>query len=92
VGKLITQGSYSIVYDGQGLQTWVTDSGTTTGYAFHVMSGGKIVGEYHIHPNGKRMYSGNFRLFANNSFGNLMVGQARNWQWLCDKVADQVTG
>jgi hypothetical protein len=93
VVSMIITGQYQIVYDGKGLVTWKTASGTSTGYKFNVIAQGKIIGEYHIHPNRNRRFpwaSGNFRLFVDNSFGSALIGRATDWQWLCDHVSDQI--
>lgn len=85
---MIITGQYRILYDGRGLQS----GNGSTWYAFQIVApDGKVIGEYHIHPRrGGGFASGNLRLFANNSFGEVLIGRATDWQWLCDHVNGQV--
>ena len=86
-------GLWVVKYDGQGLQqaSVTTSNPESTWYNFIISNkAGDVVGNYHIHPSGIRFFSGNLRILTNNSFGNYIVGQARDWIFLCNAVKNQI--
>jgi hypothetical protein len=89
---MVITGQYRIIYDGRGLQSSDKGAQYSEWYAFQIIApNGQVIGEYHIHPGRHGGFrSGNLRLFANNSFGEVLIGRATDWQWLCDHVSGQV--
>ena len=91
----ILGGRYKVVYDGKGLQrAGATNSNPDcTWYNFLVYSSAdKEIGHYHVHPrsSGKGYASGNLSVNTSGAFGSAIIPQARDWQWLCDKVVSQI--
>ena len=97
VAKLIGDGVYSVIYDGEGIQKADASSSNpnSTWYAFDIKTASdKIVGEYHVHPRvgpGASYASGNLRLKDDSSFGQYIVGRATDWKWLCDDISKTLT-
>lgn len=92
--SLIITGQYRLVYDGRGRQSnrGMTGGHLSEWYAFEVRAAnGKVIGEFHVHPLKRGgLAAGNFRLFADHSFGSVTIGRANDWQWLCRHLRDQL--